>query len=78
MGAMNVSHLAQVVKDNIVRLLDEKQISRAELARRMEIAQPSVIRMLNGEHELRTDTIERIADAIGVDPLELLTEVAAA
>ncbi len=71
---MNVSHLARIFRENVNQLLSEKQISRNELSRRCGMHQPSIIKLLNSESEVQTDTIERIALALGVEAFELIHE----
>ena len=73
---MDVSNLARIFRENVNRILAEKQISRNELARLTGMHQPTVVKMLNGENEIQTNTIERIAAALEVDAIELMQEVA--
>lgn len=73
---MDVSNLARIFRENVIRVLAEKNISRNELARRTEMHQPGITAMLNGSAEVRTDTIEKIAIALEVSPDELLHEMA--
>lgn len=78
MGGMDVSEFASIVKDNIDRLLEEQSISRRELSRRTCIAPANITNILNGEQEIQTDTIQRIADALGVDVMDVVTRHAVA
>lgn len=66
-----MSQLAQIVRDNITRFLVEQKISKNELSRRSGIAQAALVNLLNGEREIQTDTIQRIADALGIHVTEL-------
>ena len=61
-----MSDLATEVKGTILRLIAEQGISKSELSRRTGIHQPTLAKLLNGEGEIQTDTIQRIGDALGV------------
>jgi hypothetical protein len=74
LGAMDVSNLARIFRDNVNHLLDEQGLSRSELARRASMRQPVVAKILNGETEVMTDTIERFANALEVPAAELIRE----
>ena len=69
-----VSDFARTVKQNILRVLAEQGVSRNELSRRMNVSQQIVVALLNGEREIQTDTIQKIADALGVKVVELVVE----
>jgi transcriptional regulator with XRE-family HTH domain len=71
---MDVSNLARIFRDNVNHLLDEQGLSRSELARRASMRQPVVAKILNGETEVMTDTIERFANALEVPAAELIRE----
>ena len=73
-GMEAVSDFAKIVKDNILRVLDESGVSKTELARRLEVPRPNISSLLNGDKEIQTDTIQRIADALGVKVAELVLE----
>lgn len=67
-----MSNLAKTVKSNIIRILGEQGVSRNELSRRTGIAQSTMVVMLNGESEILTDTIQRIAEALEVEISDLI------
>ena len=71
---MEVSELAKTVKENILRVLADQNVSKSELARRTGIHQPSLAKLLNGDSEIQTDTIQKIADALKVNLSELVVE----
>ena len=51
--------------EKIIAIMEAKQVSRAELARRTGIAPPHVTRLLSGESENHSlATVERIATAL--------------
>lgn len=69
-----MSDFARTVKTNIRRMLEEQSVTIGELSRRTGIARPAISAMLNGEREIQTDTIQKIADAMGVKVAELVLE----
>lgn len=42
-------------------------ISQSELARRMEVHQSSVVRMEKGDHAPAISTLEKVAEALGLE-----------
>ncbi|MEI4262752.1 helix-turn-helix domain-containing protein [Roseovarius sp. D0-M9] len=50
----------------------EKGISQKELAERLQIARPYLSQLERGDRSLNSAIKERIADALGVDPDELI------
>lgn len=71
---MEVSELARVIRDNINRTLAEQGVSKNELSRRTGISQGGIVTLLNGDREIQTDTVQRIADALGVKSTDLAVE----
>jgi len=69
-----VSDFARTVKANILRVLEDQGVSKNELSRRTGISQPNMVTLLNGDREIQTDTIQKIADALGVKVSELVLE----
>ncbi len=61
-----MSELAINVKETILRVMADQDVSKSELSRRTGIHQPSLAKLLNGDGEIQTDTIQRIGDALGV------------
>lgn len=60
------------VAKRIEKLLREKDISGAELARRVGIDRSTINRYFRGTRKIGMDEIPKFAEALGVDPLELL------
>ena len=57
----------------IRRWIDSECDSTSDAARRMGIARPNLISLLRGDNaDVRLSTLERLADAMGVDPGELI------
>ena len=48
----------------IIQLLEEKGMTKAELARMVGMAQPNLSRLLNGNSQIRKSTLEKIRIAI--------------
>lgn len=55
----------------ILQLLEEKGMTKAELARKVGMAQPNLSRLLNGNSQIRKSTLEKIRIALDVDIEEL-------
>lgn len=55
----------------IIQLLEEKGMTKAELAKKVGMAQPNLSRLLNGNSQIRQSTLEKIKIALGVDMEEL-------
>jgi repressor LexA len=60
------------VAKRIEKLLKEKNISGAELARRVGIDRSTINRYFRGTRKIGMDEIPKFAEALGVEPLELL------
>jgi transcriptional regulator with XRE-family HTH domain len=63
--------IAAIVVGSVNAILEKRGLKRKDLARLMKVSSPSITSMLSGAW-MRTTTIEKIAKALGVDPLELL------
>jgi len=64
--------------ENSLRVMKQKGISRADLAREMGVPKSQISRIFNAPPNLTLLSIARIAVALGVEPQALLnTEVAA-
>ncbi len=55
----------------ILQLLEEKGMSKAQLAKKMGMKQPNLSRLLNGNSHLRQSTLDRIKVALGLNVDEL-------
>lgn len=60
------------VAKRIENLLKEKNISGAELARRVGIDRSTINRYFKGTRKIGMDEVPKFAEALGVDPLEIL------
>jgi transcriptional regulator with XRE-family HTH domain len=54
------------VNISIRQIRESAGISQAELARRLGVTQPNVARWESGTEKIRVDTLQRIADALGL------------
>lgn len=57
---------------NVNEQLQRRGISRTELARRMGVKQPFISQLLNGQREPGLRVLERLAEALGVQPSLLI------
>lgn len=66
------------MKTNLAHRLREirqqKGLSITEFSEELEIARSSLQSLLSGDGNPRTDTIEHIANRLGVDPISLLSD----
>ncbi len=70
--------LSVAIIENALRVMKQKGISRADLAREMGVPKSQVSRIFNAPPNLTLLSIARIAVALGVEPQALLkTELAA-
>ena len=56
---------------SILEQLNEKGITKTQLAEKSGLALGTISRILNGKQELKADTLKRIADALGVSTYEI-------
>lgn len=57
----------------IKKILVETGVSQTKLAERMGVKPPTVTNMLKG-NPIKSDSLGKIADALGISPCELLCE----
>ncbi len=57
--------------DNLERIMREKSISQTELAQRVGVGQPAISNMLSRNCRPQRRTIQRLAEALGVQPEDL-------
>ena len=71
-----MTKIATNFKENVNRVLVERGMTRSELSRKSGIDQPSLATLLNGDREIRSDTMEKICVALDCHIMELLAEPA--
>jgi DNA-binding Xre family transcriptional regulator len=71
---MDVSDFAKTIKLNILRVLAEQGVSKNELSRRTGISSGGIVVLLNGDREIQTDTMQKIADALNISLIDLAVE----
>ena len=57
----------QQVSERVKQRMTEQGVSQRELSRRCEIATSNLSAYLSGKKQMRADTLQRIADALGCD-----------
>lgn len=60
--------------EHIKRLMAETNISQTELAKRSGIAFGTLNRILNGKQVLQPNTAKKIADALGLNLIDLMDD----
>jgi transcriptional regulator with XRE-family HTH domain len=63
--------LRERVARNLRRLRQEQSVSQEELAHRAQINRNYVGMVEREEYSISVDKLEKLADALGVDPIEL-------
>lgn len=72
---MKTSKTAILLAGNVRRILLNSEMSQGELALKLKITAPVVSRWLSAKHPPAGDTIDTLAEALGVEPHELLLPV---
>ena len=62
----------KVFRERVIRILQEKKLSQAELSSLSGVTTPSLCRYLRGDIEPRIDIVRNIARALGVSEAYLL------
>ena len=65
--------IAAVISDNLKRIMAEHDLSSNELANRSGLPQKTLYTMINGTHNSRIDNVEKIAKALLVPMMTLVT-----
>lgn len=65
-------YIAGLLAANVRKLLDEKGWSQLKLADESGIRAPAINRVMKGTHPPAAKTLQKIADALGVEPYLLL------
>lgn len=64
-----------IVAQNVRRQRLARGLTQVELAKKAGVTQPRIVEIEAGKHNQRTDTIDKISDALGVSPASLLIYV---
>ncbi|MBQ6198151.1 MAG: helix-turn-helix transcriptional regulator [Bacteroidales bacterium] len=67
------TELQQQISSNILKILREKGLSQAELSRRTELDPASLSKIINGEAQLKVNTLSKIATALEMSVVDLIT-----
>ena len=70
----NAEHYAQVLSDNVARLIGTSYGNLSRFSLRCGISRATLYRLMRCETSPRLDEIVQIADAFGVTPVQLITE----
>ena len=70
----NYEKRRKILEDNIIRHMMEKNLTARALSIRIEKNDWYITRMLNGKIDPSLDVLFRIAEALRVEPAELLTK----
>lgn len=75
---MSNSEIMKTFSSNLQRLIAEREITVQDLADRCGILRPNLSRIVNGRQNVTLETAGKIADALGVELVDLLSEPALA
>ena len=70
----NYEKRRKILEDNIIRLMMDKNLTARALSVRIGKNEWYITRMLNGKIDPSLDVLFRIAEALRVEPAELLTK----
>lgn len=65
--------LLPVFRDNVERLMIQKDWGRSELAAEMNVTRSYITQVLGGHRGVALAAIDRFAEALGVEPTALVT-----
>lgn len=65
-----MENMRETVRKNIVRLMEGATISQKKIASSVGVTEPTIYRWKNGENAPTLDNIDKLAEILGVDPLE--------
>lgn len=65
--------ITKVISDNLKRIMVEHDLSSNELANRSGLPQKTLYTMIQGTHKARIDNVEKIAKALLVPMMTLVT-----
>lgn len=71
---MKKEALRQILADNVDRRMEELRLTQPELAKKADIGQSHVSRILSGNQSIGLDVIAAVADALGCWAWELLVD----
>lgn len=62
--------MREIVRVNIVRLIENSSISQKKIASDVGVSEPTIYRWKSGENAPTLDNIDRLAEVLGVSPLD--------
>jgi transcriptional regulator with XRE-family HTH domain len=69
-----MSRFWQIDGERLRRIRKERLLTQVELSKRTGVAQDSISSLETGKREAHPGTIRKLAEALGVEPTELLKE----
>jgi len=69
-----LEHVRMAFVGEVTRMMDAQQVSRAELARRLDVSRAYITKLLNGNANITIDTMVRVAMALGAKVNLAMTE----
>jgi len=72
------ARLTLVFQNNVRDRMAAIGLSQRSLAQLLDCTQPNINRMLSADYEPGLEFVQRVADALGCDPVDLLTAPVAA
>ena len=65
--------LSETLGANVVRLRNEQRLSKKTFALMVGIGRPLLDKIEKGQSDIRLSYVQMIADALSVDPIDLIT-----
>lgn len=72
---MDMTQSARIIAFNLQALRSQRSMSQAELARLVGVARPRISELESGRGNPKVDTIDRLAEVLGVEPYRLLKKI---
>ena len=60
---------------NLTRLMADRDVTQAELSRRLNVNQSQICRLLSSGRDVRISTLSRLARVLGCDMVDFLEEI---
>lgn len=68
------TRLADIFRNRVRDLLDQRNLTQSDLAKLMGVHKQYVSHLMTGVRNPGFDSLEKAAEALGVDPAELISE----
>jgi transcriptional regulator with XRE-family HTH domain len=67
-----MNRFTEIDRSRLRRLRKENALTMRELSERSDVSLDTILKLEHGEREARPTTLRKLADALGVEPRELL------